>query len=244
MRAAEQDAEALQAHITRTYHNLRYGIGITGLALPVLLWIGGAVIDHKPLRSSMSAYYYTSMGDVFVGSLVAIGLFLYLYKGFSTVENWALNVAGALAVGIAMIPTAREESTVLAAKDHLTLHTTLAVAFFLVIAFVCIVCADDTLSLIRDTKIAERLRTVYRLLGIGMIVSPLLAVVVTLVLHSTSRTFFLEAFAIWLFGAYWLVKSRELQQTGAEQLALDGKLQAAPRTVHKEAPGRLVQIAP
>lgn len=239
MHRAEDDASTLRRHITRTYLSLRIGIGVIGIALPILLWLGGRIFDHEPLRESMSAYYYSvAMRDSFVGLLVTIGVVLYLYKGFSTAENWILNVAGALAVGIAMVPTADAVN----GGGYPALHKSIAVAFFVAIASVCIFLAPDTLSLIRDTRVAERYRLVYQALGAGMIVMPALAVVLAYRTHS--RTFFLEATAVWMFGAYWLVKSHELEQTDAEQLAIDGKLQRAPKTATKQAPGTLVQIAP
>jgi len=247
MKAAENDAATLQEHITRTYLDLRVGIGVIGAALPVLLWLGGQVRDHRSLLSSMSAYYYSpAMRDTFVGALVSIGVFLYLYKGFSTKENWALNMAGAFAIGVAMVPTT-SPSEVHSLRS--TVHDTFAVLFFLCIAYVSIFRAADTLSLIRDTRKAEKLRAIYRLLGTGMVVSPLLAVVLTFTLqHATqerSLQFFVEAIAVWIFAAYWLVKSGEMRATDAERLALQGKLQAAPALeTAKVAPGRLVQIEP
>ncbi len=79
----------------------------------------------------MSVYYYSRMGDVFVGALISIGLFLYLYKGFSTRENWALNVGGALAVSVALLPTSPISG---GHTSTSTLHGTFAVLFFLCIA--------------------------------------------------------------------------------------------------------------
>src|SRR6185436_10938812 len=96
----------LSDHMTQTYVNLRVGIGVTGAALPLLLWIGGRLSGLPGLLQTMSDYYYSGMRDIFVGALVFTGVGLYLYKGFSTKENWALNLAGFLAVGVAMFPTA------------------------------------------------------------------------------------------------------------------------------------------
>jgi hypothetical protein len=56
----------------------------------------------------MSRYYYALgsdgylMRDWFVGLLFAVGNFLYLYKGFGRAEDWALNIGGVLALGVAM----------------------------------------------------------------------------------------------------------------------------------------------
>lgn len=246
MRAAEAEAESLQKHMLGSYVSLRKSIAVIGAALPLLLWLGDYALDRSALRASMSAYYYSRMGDVFVGALISIGLFLYLYKGFSTRENLALNLGGALAVGVALLPTSPIY------VDHTStskLHGTFAALFFLCIAYVCIFRASDTLSLIRDTRRAERFRSTYRVLGLMMVVSPALAVGLTYLFESSTQKhtwlFFVEAVAVWVFSAYWLVKSRELDTSGADQLALEGKLKAATKNkgLVQTAPGRLVQIA-
>jgi hypothetical protein len=42
-----------------TYHNLRLGVGVIGIAFPIVVWLGGMILDDEPLRSLMSAYYYS-----------------------------------------------------------------------------------------------------------------------------------------------------------------------------------------
>lgn len=248
MKAAEDNASELQAHMIGTYHTLRRGIGLIGIALPLVLWLGGRFLDGLPLRPSMSAYYYSpTMRNVFVGILFAIGIALYLYKGFSTKENWALNAGGLLAVGVALFPTTAPDK---AEAAGWSLHAIFAVLFFACIAYVSIFRASDTLSLIKDPERARKLRNIYRLLGIGMVVSPVIAVVLTLVLQRLTQegslVFALEAVGVGVFGLYWLVKSRELRETGATRLALEAKLKAAsPDPEDKDrAPGKLVQIWP
>lgn len=248
MRPSHADAGALQRHMAGTYFALRIGVGSLAAALPILLWLGGRFADGEPLRCSMSAYYYSpAMRDTFVGVLVAIGTFLYLYKGFSRSENWALNLAGALAVGIAMRPTTPRCDD---AGGPLTLHGTFAVSFFLAIAYVCLFRASDTLSLIRDARRARRLRTIYRTLGALMIVAPAIAAGLAVLVSSGTQgkptLFLVEAAAVFTFAAYWLIKSREMSATNAEGLALERKLQPAAhaKPADSSTPGRLVQIEP
>ncbi len=248
MKAVENDATELQTHMLGTYHNLRIGIGVIGIGLPVVIGLGGAIADGEPLRQSMSAYYYSpAMRDVFVGVLIAIGACLYLYKGFSSKENRALNLAGVMVVGVALFPTSPPGDK---EGSFLTVHSALAVLFFACIAYVAIFRASDTLRLIRDKDRAVRLRNTYRALGIGMLVSPLIAVGVAFALQPSreerSVVFFLEGAAVLMFGIFWLVKSRELRETDASLLALEGKLKASTsREKGKDdQPGILFQIAP
>lgn len=230
--------------MTGTYASLRIGIGVIGMGLPLALWVGDLIGDGESLRSSMSAYYYSpTMGDVFVGALVTVGVFLYLYKGFSRAEDWSLNFAGLFAVGVALVPTDPP-----GAPDRVfSWHGMFAVAFFVCIAYVCIFRASDTLSLIRDTSKARALERVYRMLGAGMIAAPLGAIVLGRVIVGGGgpniAIFLVQAAGVWVFGAYWLIKSRELAKTDAARLALEGKLRRTGAT-RPSQPGRLVQIEP
>lgn len=243
MKAAEANAAQLQRHISGTYHTLRAGMGAIAVLLPIVLWAGDRILGHEPLRCSMSAYYYSPvMRDWFVGALVATGALLYLYRGFSRVENVVLNIAGICAVAIAVVPTSPD----CGGTPSVTAHGAFAVAFFLCIAYVSVCHASDTLSLslIKNAKTLARYRAIYPLLGIGMLVSPLVAVALTFVLQSPgTAVFFVEAVAVWAFAAYWITKSVEMRTSDAELKALRQKLQAvsAPRLV-KPTPGRIVQI--
>ena len=247
MRRAESTPGSLQQHMTGTYFSLRLGMGLIAVLLPIALWLGGSLFGDEPLRCSMSAYYHSVvMRDVFVGALVATGACLYLYKGFSTKENVALNLAGALAVGIALVPTGTRCGD--EAKE-VSAHTVFAVLFFVTIAYVAIFRAKDTLWLIRDTARAARYRHTYRLLGAGMVVSPLVAVAIALVFHPSREDrpliFFIEALAVWFFAAFWLVKRRELKETEADRLALERTLQVSTQEIEgKVERGALIQVAP
>jgi Na+-translocating ferredoxin:NAD+ oxidoreductase RnfD subunit len=154
MRRAEESASQLQSHIESTYHSLRMGIAVIGLTLPLLLWLGGTLLSGVALRGSMSAYYYTSWRDVFVGGLCAIGVALYLYKGFSRAENWALSAAGVLAVCVAVFPTRSGDTW----TWESVVHVVSAVLFFLCLAYTSLFRASDTLSLVRDTTRATALQ--------------------------------------------------------------------------------------
>ncbi|TAM84678.1 MAG: hypothetical protein EPN47_00765 [Acidobacteria bacterium] len=219
--------EELQQHIFSTYINIRVGIAVIGIAFPFLLWLGGRLYARLPLQPSMSAYYHAmgfdsrSMRDWFVGLLFVEGIFLYLYKGFGRAENWALNIAGLLAVGVAIFPEA-------ASPSWITLHGLCAVGLFLCIAFVALFCADNTLDLIKDTdmrnpaKVIAHLKLAYKLIGWAMIASMVVAYALNTVMKTEFRTFWVEAAGILFFGAYWLLKGLELRKTAADLKALRG----------------------
>lgn len=219
-------APDLQKHMTATYYNLRWWMVVLAVALPLLLWLGALIRDALPLQPSMSAYYYSVMRDVFVGVLFAIGACLFLYEGFSKAEGWVLNVAGILAICIALFPT---EWKCGSDCKKITAHGAFALVFFICIAYVCWFRASDTLSLVKKNETAKRYRLAYRTFAVGMVISPLAAFLLTLNATSEDKptVFLAEAFAVWMFASYWYVKGREIKATQADSLALQKKLKTS-----------------
>jgi hypothetical protein len=218
------EPDQLQQHVYATYRSLRVGIAVIALIFPLLLWFGGAYAGI-PLQESMSAYYHAASGahtmrDWFTGILFAVGAFLYLYRGFSWQEDWALNFAGVFAVCVAVIPVPWNCST---SCKMVSEHTACAIAFFSCIAYVSLFRAHDTLHLLEDKKREARFRWTYRVTGALLIASPLTAVLLALVfMQLKSYVFFAELAGIWAFAFYWLAKSHELSITNADHLALRG----------------------
>ena len=56
-----------------SYLSLRKAIGVIGITLPFVLVFGKILLQGPGLLGSMSSYYHSIMGDVFVGSFCAIG---------------------------------------------------------------------------------------------------------------------------------------------------------------------------
>lgn len=56
-------------------------------------------------QTSVSAYYYTPVRAVFVGTLMAVALALIVYKGRDAWEDTFLNAAGMLVPVVAIAPT-------------------------------------------------------------------------------------------------------------------------------------------
>jgi hypothetical protein len=125
-------AKDITKHILATYFNLRIGMGLIGLAFPLLL-VGGS----QTILDSLSAYYHTGMRDIFVGGLMATGAALYLYKGFSNGENRALNLAGLLALAVAIFPVNGTAVLSFAFSLAGTVHKVSGVLFFFSMAYLC-----------------------------------------------------------------------------------------------------------
>lgn len=226
--------DELQNHVFTTYFNLRLGIACIAILFPIALWISGKLIYDLPLQNSISAYYHGGRltRDIFVGFLVTVGAFLYLYKGYSNWENIALNVAGACAIGVAFFPMewVNEQGEVVfdavTLFNRFSLHGTCAILLFLCIAYVCIWRASDTLELLKDIKMERRYKRIYTTLGIGMILFPLGAALLSMVFGIAEKwVFFIETAGILIFAIYWWTKSREISFTNADQMALRGDLE-------------------
>jgi hypothetical protein len=107
--AAAKDPAA-QAFIG-SYLGMRMAIGLVGVSLPVLLVVVDWWFVHtrRPIRGSMSAYYHSSARDVFVGGLIATGLFLITYMSAKkrTYDYVLSTIGGILVIAVAILPTAR-----------------------------------------------------------------------------------------------------------------------------------------
>lgn len=219
----------LKYHILRSYISLRIGIAAIAFFFPILLIIGGLFYADIEIQDSLSAYYHAigfhqrSMRNWFVGILFAIGVFLFLYRGYSNFENYILNLAGIFALCIALIPM---QWGCTDNCDKFSWHGLFAIAFFLSIAIVCVFCASDTLHLISNPVVRKRFRRFYHLIGIMMVASPVIAYALTVIFNQYKQyTLYIEIVGIYTFACYWIVKSREIVITESELHALDGTLE-------------------
>ena len=211
---AAKDDEVIKS-ITSSYFVLRRGLAILAIAFPF------ALFALAGLHDSLSAYYHCSRDgcskgggaarDVLVGVLLATGTFLYFYKGYSRRENLALDLAGIAAAGVAFFPSdfAREEGRSLIGK----IHFGSGLVFFLAIAFVCIACSGDTLKKLKDAAKVKVFKRVYAGLGAAMIAVPIGVFALHYLLERPGRGYTVvavEVVGIFVFAAFWLVKSKEI----------------------------------
>jgi hypothetical protein len=206
--------------INHSYFLLRRWVAILAILLPMTLWLGTAPTPQP----SMSEYYHNPGGwmrDVFVGALCAVGFVLYFYKGYTPAESIALTIAGVCAVMVAMAPMAYDSAC---ADPRLLparwgLHGAFAGTLFVMIAYVCIFRSRDTLALLDDVKARTAFQRVYYVLGALMIAVPLSELAIWLKVGRPEHSiiiFAIEAGGIWVFGTFWLVKSREIARIQAQ----------------------------
>lgn len=99
---------SLTLDLTKTYRYLRW----TVIALLGMLLVSVVVQASTSgcLLGSISAYYFTPVHAVFVGSLFALGAALIAYQGHSSAEDTLLNYSGFMAFVVAMVPTSVDRS--------------------------------------------------------------------------------------------------------------------------------------
>ena len=102
MRVSLQDPRLI------SFNTLRRSIGWLSILLPPAMLIGNYWLgDCSDIQQSLSDYYYTITGNLLVGMLCAMALFLISYKGYpgDRLDGWLTTIAGLLALGAAFIPT-------------------------------------------------------------------------------------------------------------------------------------------
>ncbi len=221
-----------------SYLTLRKAIGCLGMALPFILVFGGMLLNEQEngqgIRRSISAYYHTGMGDVFVGTICAIGIFLFSYKGYEPKDDRYGDFAFFCAVGLALFPTIPdiEDSSrgiglaLSFATPDLEIfiavaHGVFAAGFFLTLAYFSLFLF--TKSDREMTRKKRQRNIVYRacgyviLLAIAFIALGFLILLLKLLPDATVRMvksldplFWLESIAIVAFGVSWLVKGEAI----------------------------------
>ena len=201
-----------------SFNALRKTIGWLGILLPVGLLVANLIFDdcHR-LQDSISHYYYTVAGGLFVGTLCAVSMFLIAYRGYPGDKDKILTtLAGIFALGIAFFPT-NDNSSNSCAVLHLPdnearriTHYTCATIFFILLALISFF--FFTRSKGNKTKQKEKRNTAYRTCGIIIITAIALIAAYGIFgkhLHSIDKyhpIFWLEWIALLAFGASWLVK--------------------------------------
>ncbi|MBE1498707.1 hypothetical protein H4696_005807 [Amycolatopsis lexingtonensis] len=211
--------ETLRTYIAKTYYSLRWGMAGIAFLLPFFLLFVGPLADTGPQPDSISGYYHTPLRDVFVGALVTTGTFMVLYKIFTPLENWLLNIAGVSTILVAMLPCAVPEGRPPADFTFPAGHAVFAIITFVGIGLTAIFCAKKTLTLLPEDK-QKIFRVTYRTIGWLMIGLPVLVGLFDWA--GWVNLFWVEAAGLWVFSAYWIVKTIEFGITGAEKKAITG----------------------
>ncbi len=201
-----------------SFLTIRKSIGILGISLPAILILGTFTIGGcEQIQSSISHYYFTIMGDVFVGILCAVSLFLITYKGYAkSYDNIATNLAGIFALGVAFFPSSQNTDTncaILYLSDcnaRITIHYISAALFFLTLAYISAFLFTKSKGNKTIQKVSRN--RFYRICSIVILFSILVIFLLSnnewleTHLQKYKPVFWFEWLALLAFGISWLIK--------------------------------------
>lgn len=206
-----------KTRLNLTYLALRRNLGILGITLPLVLYIGNGL----KVEPSISQYYYTDMMVVFTGILIAFGLFLFSYKGPERTtevinDDWLTNVAGLLAIITALVPTACSGCLDVpnGHNNHIIglVHLVSAAGFFLIMGWI---------SFFRFTKgeydkvdLKAKRKPIYYTCGVIIWACIILLFIdIKFDLNYTGKDIFIgETVALVFFGIAWFIKGEALKK--------------------------------
>src|SRR5262245_39754793 len=204
-----------------SFQTLRKAIGYLGISMPIIVRLGAYYFEGIPSNESISAYYYTVMRDVFVGTLFAIGVFLFCYRGPNTQDNVLTNIAGLSAVAIGLFPMDPAYHHIIAERfpginnpqcyqNHgpLGYHIYSVATFFAIISYLAIFRFTKPSQAI-ITRQKESRNKIYIVCGIVMLIS-LSSIVYLKATSIHSSIFWPETSAIVAFGIAWLTKGQAI----------------------------------
>jgi hypothetical protein len=217
-------ADGETARYIRSYLIMRVLVGLLAVALPFLLvLLDGLVFDGEPFpRGSLSAYYYSGVREVFVGTLSATAVFLITYKvADRTLDNTLSTFAGLAVLVVALFPTGRPAHRGIALtplQERLGesvvqwIHFTAAAAFIVSLAVISYFFGvrEGARPAREGTRSPEFWRN-YHWGCAAVIGLALLWIVVTELAGWPPKSLLVgEAVSVWAFGASWLMKGLEL----------------------------------
>jgi hypothetical protein len=189
-------------------------VGGIAVALPFVVAIGNFALGGDGFRGSISAYYYTPMGNVFVGALCALGVFFLSYQhkplpGYE-LDNHLSYGASAAAIGVALFPTAEHQAEPWTGEWLVsTTHLLCACALFLLLAYFSLKLFTKTDKGVPMSDAKRKRNVVFKACGWTIVGSIVLVALSNIVNppDSWKSLFWLETVGVVAFGISWLVKS-------------------------------------
>jgi|SRR5687767_11577810 len=210
-----------------SYLTLRKAVGILGIILPFLLMAGFKIFNpHCSFPPSISHFYYTDMGNWFVGTLCAVSLFLFCYNGHDKADLIAAKLAAVFALLTAMFPTDFDAFTPADLCSRIRregpnmvsnlVHYISASLLFAMFAFFSLIQFTKTNKRGPVGEQKQKRNTVYKICGWVIVLSITGIALISFVddwyekLKEYKPTFVLETIALIAFGFSWLVKGETL----------------------------------
>lgn len=230
-----------------SYLTLRKAIGWLAILLPFALLIGNYCVNQLNLlnnswfiktdcsvpyvsagsfKNSISHYYYTSVGDLFTGTLGSVALFLFCYKGHpkragekGLPDGLMTNLTALFALGLIVFPASTDHCITdnmrvfLSSKHTGYIHFVFAALFFITLAFISMVNFRRTETIANFGKGSNA--QLYLWCGVIMLMCLLIIVIYSALFQGHHPgidrfrpVFVLESIALMAFGLSWLTKGK------------------------------------
>ena len=193
-----------------SYLTLRRAVGVMGVLLPIVLLVGHIAFSGRfEIIDSISGYYDTAMGDVFVGTLFAVGWFLFSYRGYDRTDDLVGDLAWLFSLGVALFPTTSANPWISGA------HFVFAALMFSVLSYFALFLFTKS-DAATKTPAKEMRNKVYVTCGVIMLVCIVLIALFKLSpleamgIANVQPVFWLESIALWAFGVSWFVKGETI----------------------------------
>lgn len=220
----KQERDPAGEQLVLSYMRLRKVVGYIGAGLPFALAAGRLLLPEATPAwpRSMSGYYWTGIGNVFVGALSAIGVFLFSYRGYDWRDKIAGRLACIFAIGVAIFPVCPDTGYTEMQQSLGRLHLASAALLFGTLSYFSLFLFTLTNPAKPMTPEKRKRNHVYRVCGWTMVVClVLIAVCETLALRKEAPfalsslqdlrpVFFLEALMVLAFGVSWLTKGEAI----------------------------------
>lgn len=229
----------------RTFITQQRVIGLLSFFLPVFL-ASWSVLNGTPIRGSLSEYYYTPVRDIFVGTLAALSLFLWSYRGYHPdnpglrMDRIVAKIASVSAALVALAPLRPRQDgectllqCVMGELNADLLHNVAAAIFLAALATFCLILFP--MSSIDAPGMGRRL-VIYGISGAIIVMVLLLMVLwkflpvdVYFALGRYKPIYILESLALFAFGVAWLLRSRVVERSALARFGPPGEAAEAVR---------------
>lgn len=210
-------------NLVLSYLDLRSLVGFLGLSLPFFCYFGAVFMGDPAYYDTISMYYYSSVRDLFVAIVAAMGLFLVTYGGYDRRDKVISTVAGLGALGVCLFPCEYPVEGPpqgffrLPPGTSNVVHLSSAGTFFLFLALMSLFLFTASDGVVKKGSPKARRNLTYRVTG-GLIVATLVTIgalvakIPETALRESGALFWLESFMLLCFGVSWIVKGAAMHR--------------------------------
>ena len=225
--------------VVMSYLGIRRSLGLLAFLLPLVLGPFGFFVLGIDIQENMSSYYHTLLRDFFVGSICAMGIFLFCYHGYDSLENWTGNLASLSAMGVAFCPLDPNSDPLNQSTATGYIHTFSGGLFFLTLAIFSLYHFPRghfglRLKTRDDQRDALYMATGITIVGCMMLMGIhlfLLPSAIKAALNQYKFIFWMEWIGVWAFSAAWLVKGQALLTDSFEDSERTNATSPSPKAI-------------